>query len=39
MDVLEENSPLRQVFAIMPGGEPVSLNDLEVPTVTVEYEC
>ncbi len=39
MDVLEENSPLRKVFAIMPCGELVSLNDLEVPTVNVEYEC
>jgi hypothetical protein len=38
MNALEENSPLRQVFAIMQGGEPISLKDLEVPTVTVEYE-
>lgn len=38
MDALDEESPIREVFAIMPDDTLISTKGVEVPIVTVEYE-
>ena len=38
MDALDEESQIREVFAIMPDNTLISMKGVVVPIVTVEYE-